>query len=150
MSACPASLGARALVEVETCHAFFVDWYAGRLGGGPALAARLAAFSPAFRRIAPDGRIVDYAELATFLGARRADEETTGFAIRIEDGRVLWESADAALISYVERQFSRQGENRRRSRALFVAAPEAPTGVVWLHLQETTIDPTCVDGISSR
>ena len=135
------TIGAMALAEVETCHAFFCDWYAGRTRGAAALDARLAAFSPDFTRIAPDGRIVRFADLSRFLGERRSEETETGFAIRIEDGRVIWENPSAALVSYIEHQIAGDQTSRRLSTAFFLAKAEAPMGVVWRHLQETLIDP---------
>ncbi|GGD22809.1 hypothetical protein [Aureimonas glaciei] len=138
-AAAPADLGALALAEVVACHAFFVDWYAGRLGEA-ALTDRLTAFSPDFLRIAPDGREVRFADLDGFLSARRA-AKPDNFAIRIEDGHTVWQDDRAALVSYVEYQQTGALETRRRSTALFLACPTAPHGVLWRHLQETTIQP---------
>ncbi|BDA84380.1 hypothetical protein Sa4125_19220 [Aureimonas sp. SA4125] len=139
MTAGHPDLGAAALVEVAACHAFFVDWYAGRLEEA-ALSDRLAAFSPDFLRIAPDGRQVRFADLSMFLSARRV-ATAPDFAIRIEDGHTVWRDDRAALVSYVERQSAGQVETCRQSTALFIACPTAPLGVLWRHLQETTIQP---------
>ena len=109
-----ASIGMQALQEVQLCHAFFVDWYAGRIDDA-ALAERLTAFSPDFLRIAPDGRLVAFADLRGFLESRRAAEAETVFSIAIHDGAIVWESRQAALVSYVEEQTSRGSVSRRRS-----------------------------------
>jgi hypothetical protein len=138
-AAAPADLGALALAEVLACHAFFVDWYAGRLAE-QTLPDRLTAFSPEFLRIAPDGREVRFADLAGFLSARRA-ATPDNFAIRIEDGHTVWQDDRAALVSYVECQQTGAFETRRRSTALFLACPSVPHGVLWRHLQETTLHP---------
>ncbi|MCW4115219.1 hypothetical protein NPA31_009640 [Aurantimonas sp. MSK8Z-1] len=138
MSAGPARLGRLAIEEVRLCHAFFEDRFAGR-ADPDATALRLAAFSPEFRRIAPDGGVVAYADLRAFLETRSAEEAGTGLAIRIEETAVVWENADAALVSYVEHQTSRSATSRRHATALFTAAPHSPAGVQWRHLQETLI-----------
>ena len=134
------SVGRRALEEVTLSHTFFEDWFAGRVNGS-ALAARLEAFSPDFIRIAPDGRTVAFADLRDFLSERRSEESGAVFSIHIAEGAVVWETVEVALVSYVEEQSSHGVFSRRRSTALFVAAPNAPLGVQWRHLQETMIDP---------
>lgn len=149
MSGGAATLGILALEEVRLCHAFFQDRFAGRTDPA-ALDARLQAFSDEFLRVAPDGSLVTCGDLRSFLERRHDEEAGTGFSIHIENETVVWESADAALVSYVERQSSRGVSSRRLATALFIASPHPPGGVQWRHLQETMIPSPQTAGEPAR
>ena len=84
MTAATRTLGEQALTEVEAAHAFFADWFTGRIRDRAVLEARLAAFDPAFVRISPEGKIVTAADLAALLDRRRLEEDAA-FSIAIED-----------------------------------------------------------------
>ncbi|ORE97933.1 hypothetical protein [Aurantimonas sp. 22II-16-19i] len=151
MTTAARTLGENALAEVEAAHAFFADWFTGRIRDPAVLETRLSTFDPAFVRISPEGRIVTAADLAALLGRRRLEEDEA-FSITIEDGGIVFEGSDAALVTYVERQSSKGTETRRRATAFFLAAPAAPNGVVWRHLQETMMvstQPTPIGGRST-
>lgn len=149
MTTATRTLGEKALSEVEAAHTFFADWFTGRIWDTASLEARLSAFDPAFVRISPEGRIVTAADLAALLDRRRLKEDAA-FSIAIEDGGIVFDGADAALVTYVERQVSRGAESRRRATALFLASPTAPNGVVWRHLQETMMVSTQPAPIGGR
>ena len=133
-------LAALAEEEVRERHRFFVRWFNGE-GPADALAASLRAFSPDFTRIAPDGAAMDRAALAAFLEARRGTANGA-YATEVHDARALWQSADAVLVRYTERQVVSGRANARIASALFTPDPAAPNGVLWRHLQETAIVPT--------
>lgn len=131
------NIGAAAAREIIARHAFFVDWFAGRLEDS-AFAAALAAFEPDFHRIGPDGALQDREGLASMLSAARG-RFAEGFAITIEDIAVLRETGDDALVIYVERQELGGRTSFRRAGALFSRNAGAPLGVAWRFVQETWI-----------
>lgn len=131
------NIGAAAASEIVARHAFFVDWFAGRLSDS-AFAASLAAFEPDFHRIDPDGALQDHTDLTAMLAAARG-RLADGFAIAIEDIAVLHESGEEALITYVERQEHGGRTTFRRAGALFSRNAGAPLGVAWRFVQETWI-----------
>ncbi|WP_249695962.1 hypothetical protein [Stappia sp. WLB 29] len=131
-------IGAAAAREIVARHAFFVDWFAGRLEDG-AFAAALAAFEPDFHRIGPDGALQDHAGLTAMLAASRG-RFADGFAITIEDIAVLRETGEEALMTYVERQEHGGRTTFRRAGALFSRNADAPLEVAWRFVQETWIN----------
>lgn len=128
----------RAQTEVETRHAFFVDWFTGR--AGPAQMDHCAtAFAPQMRMIRPDGTILHKADVVELI--RRARNCMTGpfdIEIRIRAAETL--SPDLALLVYDEYQQLDGLSNLRRSTALMQADSAAPHGVLWRHVQETWLD----------
>ena len=131
-------IGAAAAREIVARHAFFVDWFAGRLEDSD-FAAALAAFEPDFHRIGPDGALQDHDGLTAMLAAARG-RFGAGFAIAIEDVAVLREAGDDALMTYVERQEHAGRTTFRRAGALFSRNADAPLGVAWRFVQETWIN----------
>ena len=131
-------IGAAAAREIVARHAFFVDWFAGRLEDS-AFAAALTAFEPDFHRIGPDGALQDHAGLTAMLAAARG-RLSDGFAITIEDIAVLHETGEEALMTYVERQEHGGRTTFRRAGALFSRNADAPLGVAWRFVQETWIN----------
>lgn len=125
------------LSEIAERHAFFERWFNGVAADGE-LAASLAHFDPAFRRIDPAGRLFDFDRLAESLAARRNSHAGSPIAIALEDARVLWREGASALATYVEVQTSDGRVNRRRASALFVSSGAAE-GALWRHIHETRI-----------
>ena len=138
--------------EIESLHAFFEAWYQARCP--PERFARLeTALAPSFERVSPTGTIQDRETvLASVEGAR--GDRTGDFAIEIEAVEQIDRTPRRALVRYVERQTP--GDDRL-STVLFglpsgsadertdaathgpagTDEPPAPTGLVWLSLQET-------------
>lgn len=131
-------IGAAAAREIVARHAFFVDWFAGRLEDS-SLAAALTAFDPDFHRIAPDGALQDHEGLTEMLAAAKG-RFAEGFAIAIEDVAVLRETGEDILMTYVERQEHAGRTTFRRAGALFSKNANAPLGVAWRFVQETWIN----------
>jgi len=130
-------LAGKATREVEALHQFFVAWFRGE----PAdFAACEAVFSPDFRMITPDGAVHGRAAVVARLSAARASAPAD-FAIEIVAPGVAWQSANAVLLEYVERQYRDGRTSLRRSSGLFTGETAAPRGVVWRHLQETWMAP---------
>lgn len=128
------------LAEIRQLHAFFEDWFRGRI---PRETERFARFADVLDRsfvlVAPSGerasasRLVEYVES---LHSSRSPE----FSIRVEEAEAQFLGDEHALASYIEVQQDADGQTRRRSTAVFTADGEAPNGVRWLRVHETWID----------
>jgi hypothetical protein len=125
-----------AIRETVELHEFFGHWL--RSGGAPGrdLARLDHALDAGFRQIGPDGLIRERAAILAWLTGARASR-WADFRIEVSDMAPAWGSGDAVLLEYIETQYGQEKMTRRRSSALFRAAPAAPCGVVWCHLQET-------------
>ena len=135
-------VAAAALAEIDGLHRFFVDWFLGRCPKSRAGFARVAdALAPGFVQIDPQGCERRRAPLLAALRAAHGCRAGEGFAIRIVRPTVRLVHRGLVLATYEERQRSGGATTRRRSSALLGPAPAAPTGVAWLHLQETWIEP---------
>ena len=129
-----------AIREVVELHEFFLAWLRPHNGSGqgsPLDPARFErAFDPAFRLVGPDGGVRDRAAIVAWLhdlkGGRGAD-----FRMEVSDFRAVWSEGDAILLEYVETQYLQGKTTQRQSTALLRRAPDAPAGIVWVHLQET-------------
>ncbi|MBX6321645.1 MAG: hypothetical protein IRY94_07455 [Rhodospirillaceae bacterium] len=128
------------LREIEGLHRFFEDWFLGRCPDDAATFARCAdALAADFVRIGADGRVERRAGLIRALRAAHGCHAGTVFAIRIRRSTVRLTHRGLALATYEEWQRHGERTTGRRSTALLAAAPGAPAGVAWLHLQETWI-----------
>ena len=130
------SLADQAIEEVHALHAFFVDWFRGAKGSPEDFSVREASLAADFRLINPDGTIDGRGSIIERLRAARGSA-SPHFTIEVLQPRVVWQSADAALLEYVEQQYRDGRTTRRLSTALFTPSQAAPHGVAWRHLQET-------------
>jgi len=133
-----------AKAEITALHDFFVAWF-GRVPA-PDFACCENALADDFRMIAPDGSVCSRAEVMD--GLRRARlSRPPDFSIQIGDVHALWQTADAILVEYTERQKFGSESSIRRSTALLTRSPDAPGGVQWRHLQETWMRPERKDDL---
>ena len=121
--------------EVLALHELFVAWFRQGSDAGD-LGSWEAALASDFRMVTPDGVVIVRAALLERLLQAR-NSQPADFSIVISAIEPLWQERDAVLLGYVEQQYRSGSITRRRSTALFTAAPSAPRGVVWRHLQET-------------
>lgn len=121
--------------EVLALHEFFVTWFRRGSAAGD-FGSCEAALAADFRMVTPDGVVIARAALLERLLQAR-NSQPDDFSIIISAIEPLWQERDAILLGYVEQQYRSGSITRRRSTALFTAAPTAPRGVVWRHLQET-------------
>ena len=127
-------LAAAAAREVVELHALFVELFTGRLRD---FSRCEAAFSPSFKMVTPEGRLVTRAGILAGLAKATARAD---FRIAIHDIEPVREDAGSVLLRYIEEQY-RDGETTRRlSIALFETAEDAPLGVAWRYLQETWVE----------
>jgi hypothetical protein len=125
-----------AIREVVELHDFFCAWLSPHNGSKLDPQRFERAFDPEFRLVGPDGGVRDRAAIVGWL---RDLKEGRGadFRMEVSDFRPVWQEGDAILLEYVETQYLLGKTTRRRSTALLRRAPEAPIGIVWVHLQET-------------
>ena len=125
--------------EIEELHRFFVAWMTGACAKDAASYDRVrSVLAPDFVIISPNGVTTRCEPLLDELyaaHARRADDP--GFAIWIKQATQRWSGNGHALLAYEEWQSAEGSQTARISTALFEAAPDAPCGVRWRHLQET-------------
>jgi len=121
--------------EIRELHRFFEDWFAGRLPRTPEAFERLrAALAPGFMLVTPDGRRTE--RDALLAGLEQAHGTQSDFRIAIERVEPRAVVGEACLVLYEERQHRGDEANARLSAAWFRRAPDAPHGVVWLHVHE--------------
>lgn len=129
-------LSAQCLREIEDLHAFFVEWFTGRIENSDEHFARLAeALAADFRYVLPGGQLVDRAAVLTDL--KTAHGRHTEFYIEIRNSMVLIDDADSAVIFFEEHQWAGHAYTARFNTALFRPHANAPNGVVWAFLHET-------------
>lgn len=125
--------------EIEALHRFFVSWLKGACPKDAASYDRVrSVLAPDFLIIGPNGTTTACQPLLDELYAahgRRRDDP--GFRIWIEATTERWSGGGNALLVYEEWQSAEGRQTARISTALFEAAPDAPCGVHWRHLQET-------------
>jgi hypothetical protein len=117
-----------AVAEVAALHAVFSNWLSGQGGDFARIEAALA---PGFAMVGPDGVLRDRAGTLARLAAARG-AMGSGFAIAVEGASVVHAEGGAALVAYVERQWTEAGETARLSSALLAGDPPR-----WLWVQET-------------
>jgi hypothetical protein len=125
--------------EIESLHAFFVEWYTGR-AGEDAYDRVERALAPDFGMVTPAGDRREYADVVDGIRARYASHDPGAFEIGIRNVETRRALGDHRLLRYEEWQTTPDGTTGRLSTVLFEAAPDAPGGVVWLDLQETWLE----------
>lgn len=119
--------------EIVALHQVFESWL-GAPGQGDFTRFE-AAFAEGFQMVLPSGARFDRAGILDFLRNARA-VRGPGFRIAVEEIATVHESADRALMHYVERQWFGAQETARRASALFDTTATPPR---WLFVQETWV-----------
>ena len=130
-----------AIRECVGLHEFFLAWLRPHnlsTGDGTKLdPARFErAFDPGFRLVGPDGGVRDRAAIVGWLHDLK-EGRGADFRMEVSDFNTVWQQGDAILLEYVEMQYLQGKTAQRQSTALLKRAPDAPAGMVWVHLQET-------------
>lgn len=132
------ALSDRCRREVVDLHEFFEGWLGGSLPDDAGTFARVeSALAGEFEITAPSGETMDGDAIRSSLRESHGVHAGEAFAIRIEAVRPRFSPGDHCLLTYQEHQTVGDRETARKSTALFRAAPDAPNGVEWCHLQET-------------
>jgi hypothetical protein len=132
--------------EILELHEFFVDWFTGACAKSDAEFDRrfTSHFDPAFHIVLPGGLMLPGAALGE--GLKQAHGSNPAFRIRIRDLRErAVPGTEVVIATYEEWQKhalnSEPVNNARLSSATLRLAPNAPNGVLWLHLHESWLPP---------
>ncbi|AUX08970.1 hypothetical protein AArcSl_1339 [Halalkaliarchaeum desulfuricum] len=125
--------------EIESLHAFFVDWYTGQATAN-AYDRVERALGADFEMVTPDGERREYAAVVDAIRNRYADREPGTFDIEIRNVETRYANDDCRLLRYEEWQETPDGTTGRVSTVLFEEDPDAPGDVVWRDLHETWLD----------
>ena len=125
-----------AIKEVVELHEFFLAWLRPHNGAKLDPSRFERAFDAEFRLVGPDGGVRDRAAIVGWLHDLK-EGRGADFRMEVSDFRAAWGQGDAILLEYVETQYLQGKTTQRQSTALLRRAPDAPVGLVWVHLQET-------------
>ena len=125
--------------EIETLHAFFVEWYTGTTDVD-AIARLERALAPDFEMVTPDGTRLDRDSVIENVRVSYERDEPGTFAIEIRNVEVVAQLEGHALVRYEEWQETDDGTTGRISTVLFRDAAAAPGGLEWVDLHETWLE----------
>ena len=123
------------IAEIVALH----EWFDARYGGAgdPDDMERMeAALAPGFTMVTPDGAVLDRAAVMAGVRAGHGRGEP---GISIEHPRVLWVEGALACAVYEEWHHTDSGASGRMATALFRSDPQAPLGMLWVHVHETRL-----------
>jgi len=120
------------ITEIEDLHGFFEAWF---LGKETSMDRAEKAFDEEFTFAGPDGTERDRRSMIQMLTEGRA--HTTDLRITTTDHRLIVDTDDAVVATYVEHHQMGAAQNRRLSTVVFVPEQSAPNGLRWLRVQET-------------
>ena len=120
--------------EIDELHRFFEAWF---LGEESSLDRADSAFAPGFTHIGPDGEYRNRTQVMSMLRDGRGHSQ--GIGITTSEHRLVLETAEGIVATYVETHDLSEARNRRLTTVVFVPEPAAPNGLHWLHAQETWI-----------
>jgi len=143
--------------EIVELHRFFEGWLSGSLPATDEVFGRLeAALAPGFLLISPDGSVLARAEVIAWVRGGHGGRGPS-FRIHIRNPEPRLEERGLVLATYEEWQESGgesgpsihkfddepvpSGLGGRLSTVVFRERPDAPNGVEWLHVHETTLPP---------
>ncbi|MEM8995687.1 MAG: DUF4440 domain-containing protein [Acidobacteriota bacterium] len=136
--------------EVEGLHQFFHDWFVGDLPDTDEAYARFTdALDPDFMIISPSGAVSRRDALLESLRGAHASGKERGVKIWIRGFQMRFEKDDVAIVNYEEWQEIGNRRTGRVSSALLQRDEAAPGGVRWLHLHETWLPGTRVEGAAA-
>jgi len=120
------------ITEIEELHDFFEAWF---LGKETSMARAEDAFAEEFTFAGPDGTERDRHGVIRMLTEGRA--HTTDLRITTSDHRLIVDTDDAVVATYVEHHQMGAAQNHRLSTVVFVPEQSAHNGLRWLRVQET-------------
>lgn len=130
------ALDSTAEKEIARLHDFFVGWFNGTLPeSDEGFSGVENALAPSFTMVTPDGNLLERAALMERLrasyGKRKVTIETNLRSVKVLDGTRLFAVYD---------EISRENGATRvlASTVLFERDTDAPLGLRWLHVHETT------------
>ena len=134
------SLAERCEAEIVELHRFLEEWSNAELPATDEAFARFdGVIHESFLIVDPDGTVLGRRPIVEAIRKAHGRWTQAPGRIRIENVRLHQASEDFALATYEEWHDLPGGGNGRLSSVLFGADPEAPNGLVWLHLHEVWI-----------
>jgi len=118
--------------EIVELHAFFEAYFLGKESSLGRVENALAA---GFTMVGANGVESDRESAMRMILAGHA--HTVNLSITTSDHRLLLQSGDTVVATYIEHHESSDGGNRRLSTVVFTADAAAPNGVCWLRVHET-------------
>jgi len=122
--------------EIVALHAEFERWMRGEPGAS--LDRVEACLGPDFTFVAPQGRLIERAQLMEGL---RQSRGTSQLRIWIQSPICRWSDDVAALATYQEWHERPDYTTSRRATVLFEVDAAAPGGLMWRHVHETWLEP---------
>ena len=139
----PAISAAAGEREIEELHAFFEDWFTGRIAAtGEGYARFESVLAPDFVIIGPGGDEVGRTPILQRVESAHGSRPEGGFRIWIENTRVRECRPDRCLMTYEEWQEIDGVAKGRLSTVVFGARAGTPNGVEWMHVHETWLPET--------
>jgi hypothetical protein len=126
--------------EIESLHAFFVDWYTG-VADSDAFDHLETVLGPDFEMVTPDGEVHDRDTILAGIRESHGSYDLGRFDIDIRNVEVIEQYGEVTLVRYEEWQ-DYEETTGRLSTAVF-GPPRASAGertVEWRYLQETWLD----------
>lgn len=118
--------------EIDGLHEFFEAYF---LGTEQSLERFESALDEKFTIVGPDGAENDRA--ATVRMVRDAHGHTDSLTISTSDHRLLAETDELLVATYIEHHQLRDGVNHRLATVVFRIDPEGSNGLRWLRVHET-------------
>lgn len=125
--------------EIETLHAFFIDWY-GATVDRDAFGRLADALAPEFTMITPEGSRQDRETVLEWVRGAYGRDASGTFDIEIRNVDQIASLDDHALVRYEEWQRDQETETGRVSTVLLREASPAPEGLHWVDLHETLVE----------
>lgn len=124
--------------EVIQLHQFFEGWSTGKLDPSDENFRRFAeVVAVGFEIISPDGQLMKRDQILSRVRDSHGSRKNGTFRIWIENYRSRLIVNGVQLVTYEEWQETDGEQRGRLSSAIFQHEPDAPNGVVWLHVHET-------------
>ncbi len=124
--------------EAIELHDFLEDWFSGRLPETDAAFKRFAdAIGESFVIVSPDGSLLHRQQIVEAVrrdhGRWKNDSKAR---IEVRNAKLHHHEDGIAVATYEEWQTTSNGTVTRLSSVVFSEDPEAPAGLVWVHLSE--------------
>lgn len=127
--------------EIETLHAFFVEWYTGVADESDFQTVE-DALGPSFEMVTPGGEVHERAAITSAIRESFGTYDVGEFDIDIRNVELVTQYDGVTLVRYEEWQDDTEGTNGRLSTALFAPASGTTTDrrFEWQYLQETWLE----------
>jgi hypothetical protein len=126
--------------EISDLHAFFEEWFTGRIAATEENWARLSGvLAEGFELICPRGTVSGRGDLLERLRLEHAARTEGALRIWTENVRGRSIGDGLSVVVYEEWQEADGRRNGRRSSAVFRERAGTPNGVEWVHLHEVAI-----------